>query len=360
MASPVRLSFKQSKAVLAAKDGDSVLVCGLAGSGKTFLATSLKRILHATTVSCCPYTAARMGWYTFEQWRSTPDAHASTKALVVDDAYLLTNQDLVDLDESCKTARGCPTKLFGGMVVVLLVDFFQSHVFAKNAFNSNFPVVVHLTEPYGIDPAMKESFVDICFRQKMEPVAVRLATNTIDEAKSSLLFLDAAADVLNLSKLDELSTPKHAFVATTRSTLGTTSEVDAAVEDIDSSLPLVPVLTLREGCRVVLISDYSVDDRLLLHIGSKGTVRGFDMEGMPIVTFDDGPETSIENIMWSIPRYPHVQRLQVPLKLAWAVRTTDMPSFSLDNVVIDTTKIPPIRLYHALTKCKRFEGIKLI
>lgn len=353
------LSFKQKKVLEAASHRESALVCGFAGAGKTTMAHALKRFLKATIVSCCPTMAARAGWDTLDEWLLRPtNPLLRTKVLAIDDAHLMTNDALVELDRRCRKDLETPDALFGGLTVVVLVDFFQSHSFCKNEFNRSFPVVVHLTEPYNIEPVLKEAFVDICFRNRTEHVALTLAQQTVDQDKASALYLDATADIVNMTKLNALPSiaTKRVYTATTRTT--SSSATDEAVHFIDSSLPFQTVVTLCIGARVILIADYDTKQGLLT--GLKGTVRGYDPEMMPIIQFDNGVMTAVDNTMWNVPRYPSVQRLQIPLKLSWAVRTTDLPSFSIDHVVIDTTKIPATKLYHALSKCKRFETIKLV
>jgi hypothetical protein len=58
--------------------------------------------------------------------------------------------------------------------------------------------------------------------------------------------------------------------------------------------------------------------------GSRGVVRGFDVDGNPRVKFVSGQELAIGKHTWTYNRGPEVEpatRVQIPLALAW-VRTS--------------------------------------
>ncbi len=350
------LTSKQSKIVQAALHGHSVLVCGLPCSGKTHVGVALRKIHTSVNfVTCCPRAAERCGLELFQDW--VAGERSDCCILVVDDAHLLDASQLTFLDGHCRRIRGSD-RPFGGIAVVVLLNILQCQAVMGASIMESFPFVVHLTSPFIDDKDMQQALVDICYHKKPHEVAIALAQHKLQESAISLILSTKEADMVNISELNNLSSPSRSYVAFVRSFDVDDETTNSVVEAIHTCLPVRAVLTLRIGARVMLSADY--DKAHGYYKGMKGTVTGFDADGCPKVQFDHHGCTVVENIMWCVPREPRVQVMQLPLILGWVLCLDDLPSFSVEDVVINTSKIQTDKLYHILTRCKSFKATKLI
>ena len=122
------------------------------------------------------------------------------------------------------------------------------------------------------------------------------------------------------------------------------SDVNASKASSDDASGLEPVFCLAKGARVMLSSNLWIE--MGLFNGAMGTVQAQAPPSLPVavtVLFDhySGPTLSDG----TVPITPlcrssgnSCSRLQLPLKLAWAVTTHKAQGLTLDKVVVDIGK----------------------
>ena len=145
----------QSFAYNLAKEGHNLVICGQAGSGKTYLLQKITRGLRAEDknvyVTCSTGIAATkysdLGGTTLHKWAGIADGRflnaeilhlintderyqevkqciVSADCLIVDEVSMISAKTLNQVEFLCRSIRESPYK-FGGMQVILAGDFYQ-------------------------------------------------------------------------------------------------------------------------------------------------------------------------------------------------------------------------------------------
>jgi ATP-dependent DNA helicase PIF1 len=116
-------------------------------------------------------------------------------------------------------------------------------------------------------------------------------------------------------------------------------------------------LTLKLGAQVMLLKNLSQEEGLVN--GSRGVVTGFSLSGKPIVRFRNGTIKTIKEESWKSDTEPPVERIQIPLRLAYAITIHKSQGSTLDCALIDVG--PNIfeygQAYVALSRAKSLDSL---
>ena len=125
--------------------------------------------------------------------------------------------------------------------------------------------------------------------------------------------------------------------------------------------PFPKELIIKEGAPVVLLTNMS--DELIN--GLRGIVTSINQDGPTVYFSSIKKSVKITKRTWSSPAsrdMSHfVSRIQIPLKLAYAISIHKAQGWTLDKVEVDCTNIfKPGQLAVAVGRCKSIEGLRVI
>ncbi len=135
--------------------------------------------------------------------------------------------------------------------------------------------------------------------------------------------------------------------------------------------PTSSILSLKKDARVMFTKNDTSDAASYVN-GSLGTVVKCDIDNVIVKLDGSGSVLRVFPQTWYFDEYfynrtTHTLELhhrgtfcQIPLKLAWAITIHKSQGLTFDKVIIDAGKaFAPGQVYVALSRCRKFEGIKL-
>ena len=323
-----------------------------------------------------------------------------TNVLIVDETSMLDADIMQKLDFIGRAARGEYETPFGGMQLVFTGDFYQLPPVSKGNERGGPPfafdcdawrvadfLAVELTKVLRQkDPTLVEALREVrggevpvggrassLFRSLQRP----LPPNAEGVLPTRLHSVNANVDAENRDEL--LKLPGEAVLFEARD-----AGDDAAVLDVLRKNCQAPqTLTLKLGAQVVLIKN--VDDALVN--GSRGVVKGFVARGetefarhkssfrihprrvaeaerafprWPLVAFDNGRVLAVGpgEFSASAGKKAYADRLQVPLKLAWALTVHKSQGMTLSRVEVNLRDAFDYgQVYVALSRATCAEGL---
>ena len=259
----------------------------------------------------------------------------------------------------------------------------------KYAFQTAFwrevkPVVVHLNGTHRTqDNVLLEGLADMRQGDGYSKASTVLAKATnrpltpIEGIIPTRLYArNKAVDDMNDAELEELPVDTEQIYTAKENVdpePGTTSAQKAqlACSQFFTSCQAPSVLKLREGAQVMLVKNEPTDgvpvvDRLVN--GSRGVVVGFTpiygaTHRWPIVKFTSGLVRPIIPVTFEHHVYTlgTCSRVQIPLKLAWAMTVHKSQGASLDCVVADLEGVfSPGQTYVAISRATCIEGLQIV
>ena len=354
--------------------GESALITGPAGTGKTFVLNQFIRLSkhegkHVSVTATTGLAATHLGGTTIHAWAgmgvldSVPPNFADhvakgrreiiekTDILIIDEISMLHDYRLDMVDEICRLVRKKPDDPFGGIQVIMSGDFFQlppvnrpgsragSFVVNSDAWQELDPTILYLDEQFRQKAG--DDLLDILTamrtgelrRHHAEKLLERSDVVPDDDAKMTELHtVNVDVDRINeghLAKLDgdEVIYEQH------------TTGSENYVENLQRSVLAPSVLTLKKHALVMAVKN-DVNGRRYAN-GSIGIVTDFEPgTDYPVVEFLSGRVVTMMPDSWEL-RDGDKKRAsisQIPLRLAWAITVHKSQGMTLDAARIDLRK----------------------
>lgn len=373
--------------------GESVLLTGPAGAGKTFVLNQFIRISksegkHVSITATTGLAATHLGGTTIHAWAGIGIAdelphgfadHVSkgrreiiekTDVLIIDEISMLHDFRLDMVDTACRLVRKQPDVPFGGIQVIMSGDFFQlppinrdngragRFVVYSDAWRDLDPAICYLQEQHRQDDenlltilnALRDGDVR---RHHAEQLLERADVPLPEGDLTELHTTNVDVDRINQSKLAELGGDEVTYQ---QSTTGAANYV----ESLQRSVLAPAELKLKEGALVMAVKNAT--DRKYAN-GSLGIVTDFDyLTNYPIVEFRNGRTVTMMPETWE-QRDGDKKRAsitQIPLRLAWAITVHKSQGMTLDAARIDLGKAFVEGMgYVALSRVKNLDNLYL-
>jgi len=359
----------QNEALAILESGQSVLLTGAAGTGKTyvlnqFIRRSRREGKSIAITATTGLAATHLNGNTLHSWsgigvrdelghgffqklsKARMDTILKTDILIVDEISMLHDFRLDMVEEVARTVRG-GDRPFGGMQVVLSGDFFQlppvsrhdsragSFVTASQAWASGAFTVCYLEKQYRQtdDDVYTEILNGIRagFLTRNQLNSLQNRAGVVADPftpRTRLLTTNADVDEINLEHLAELPGKVHEYAMET-------SGSKQYVENLMRSCLAPQVLQLKKGAIVMCIKN-SQEKKYVN--GSLGTVIGFEAgSDYPIVQLLNNREITMKPDTWELVdgEKRRAQLSQFPLRLAWAITVHKSQGMTLDAARID-------------------------
>jgi len=385
--------MKQAIALEVLCEGQSALLTGPAGTGKTFVLNRFIQIAkaegkHVSVTATTGLAATHLGGTTIHAWSGigiadqlNPGAvdHMSktrretiekTDVLIIDEISMLHDYRLDMVDEICRLVRR-KDEPFGGIQIVMSGDFFQlppvnrqngrtgGFVVSSQVWQELDPVILYLDEQFRQDD---EVLLDILTAMRDDDIRRHHAEKLLERTKvepedadmiTELHTVNIDVDTLNHARLDALDTESRSFGQFTTGSAN-------YIETLQRSVLAPAELLLKKGALVMSVKNSP--QRTYVN-GSIGTVVDFEPgTDYPVVEFRSGRTVTMVPDTWEL-RDGDKKRAsisQIPLRLAWAITVHKSQGMTLDAAKIDLRKaFVPGMGYVALSRVKNIESLYL-
>jgi ATP-dependent DNA helicase PIF1 len=385
--------MKQAIALEVMMAGESVLLTGPAGAGKTFVLNQFIRIAksegkHVSVTATTGLAATHLGGTTVHSWsgigisdelqtgfiehmaKGRKEIIEKTDVLIIDEVSMLHDYRLDMIDTVCRLVRK-KDEPFGGIQLIMSGDFFQlppinrgdsragGFVVNSQVWQELDPAICYLEEQHRQDD---EVLLDILNslragelrRHHAEKLLERVEIQPdADELLTELHTVNIDVDKLNEEKLDELGGDEIFYTQTTTGSEG-------YVETLQRSVLAPATLRLKKGALVMAVKN-SLERKYVN--GSLGTVMDFEQgTEYPIVEFKSGKVVTMMPDTWEL-RDGEKKRAsisQIPLRLAWAITVHKSQGMTLDAARIDLRKAFVAGMgYVALSRVKNLRNLYL-
>lgn len=385
--------MKQAIALEILCEGESALLTGPAGTGKTFVLNQFIKIARAegkkvAVTATTGLAATHLGGTTIHAWSGIGVAdelrpgfadHMSktrremiekTDVLIIDEISMLHDFRLDMVDEACRLVRR-RDEPFGGIQVVMSGDFFQlppvnrregrvgGFVVNSRVWQELDPAVLYLSEQFRQDD---EVLLDILTAMRDDGIRRHHAEKLLERAEvqppdpemiTELHTVNLDVDAINHARLAALDTEERTFQQFTTGSAN-------YVESLQRSVLAPAELVLRKGALVMAVKN---SPQRTYANGSIGTVTDFEPgTDYPIVEFRSGRTVTMVPDSWEM-RDGDKKRAsisQIPLRLAWAITVHKSQGMTLDAAKIDLRKaFVPGMGYVALSRVKNIDNLYL-
>jgi len=373
--------------------GQSVLLTGPAGAGKTFVLNQFIKLAkyegkHVSVTATTGLAATHLGGTTIHSWagigvydsignnfvdhiaKGRREIIEKTDVLIIDEISMLHDFRLDMVDEVCRLVRK-KDEPFGGIQVIMSGDFFQlppinrgdlragGFVVNSEVWRELDPVICYLQEQHrqddeellGILNAIRAGDV----RRHHAELLLARAEVFPDETEqlTELHTTNVDIDRINEAKLETLDGDEITY-----SQMTTGSE--SYVENLQRSVLAPAALKVKKGALVMAVKNSP--ERKYVN-GSIGTIIDFEpYTDYPIVEFKNGKEVSMVPDTWEL-RDGDKKRAsisQIPLRLAWAITVHKSQGMTLDAARIDLRKAFVEGMgYVALSRVKNLNNLYL-
>lgn len=373
--------------------GESVLLTGPAGAGKTFVLNQFIKLAkgegkHISVTATTGLAATHLGGTTIHSWSGigvadhVPQGFAEhvakgrreiiekTDVLIIDEISMLHDYRLDMVDEICRLVRRKDIP-FGGIQIIMSGDFFQlppinkgdsragGFVVHSEVWKELDPSVCYLEEQHRQDDEQLLNILNALRdgdirRHHAEALLARVNEQPPEDMiLTELHTVNIDVDRINEAKLDQLPGDELFY---TQSTTGS----DNYVENLQRSVLAPATLRLKKDALVMAVKNSN--DRRYAN-GSIGTVVEFEPDTeYPVVEFRNGHRVSMAPDTWEL-RDGDKKRAsitQIPLRLAWAITVHKSQGMTLDSARIDLRKAFVEGMgYVALSRVKNLNSLYL-
>ncbi|KYQ93685.1 DNA helicase [Tieghemostelium lacteum] len=305
-----------------------------------------------------------------QRWRDV-------KVLVIDEISMIDSELFEKLNTIGKIIRGNQLP-FGGIQLVLVGDFFQlppvlgSYTFESPQWESCIDMCLELTT------VMRQKEIE--FINVLNSIRVgRVHDGIVKSLQQCARPLDVSNGVLptklyttNQSVDDENTLALGALTGEPKVYESFDSGHKDMIVNLDNDCPAPKSLTLKVGAQVVLLRKLEKNDTLVN--GSRGVVVDFvkvrakkrfakfyqDNPMAPVVLFNDGQKVTIPPMEWGVWSENKASRVQLPLKLAWALTIHRAQGMTLDKVECQLSQSFACgQGYVALSRVRSLSGLYL-
>ena len=408
------LNTEQAKALEAIKAGRNIFLTGAGGTGKSHTIRSIvawgrsvdKRI-DVTAMTGCAALLLGLKAKTLHSWagiglgRESPASLAESikrsrktlrrwmdcQILIIDEISMMMPELLEKLDFIARRVRRKESERFGGIQLVLAGDFCQLPPVNKDSEDKDKPLFAfqsaiwaalldethHLTK---IERQPDPAFQAILTEARMgalSPASIATLQSRkglpwkTDEIRPTLIFSrNSDVSTINSVNMEALDGEEVIFKAATvtaaaAATAGSSdSDIETQLTRLDADAPYEPVLTLKVGAQVMLLTN--LDQERGLVNGSRGVVLNFSSTGLPVVRFLSVSEPiTVDRATWMLPDNDQVGRAQIPLKVAYAITIHKSQGATLDCALVDigSNTFEYGQAYVALSRVKSLEGLHI-
>lgn len=408
----LRLNADQLAAMDHIQRRQNIFLTGPAGSGKSTLVRAIvewaateRLTCDVTALTACAALLLGCRAKTLHSWagiglgRGTVDALVAdiqkspfakkrwtrTDILIIDEISMMTPELFDKLDAVGRRIRRRADKPWGGLQLVVCGDFFQLPPVSPGAALGRFAFDAPAWTAAQFAPVVLtriERQTDSAFQKVLnearvgalspESVAILESRRHLDwkthTIRPTLLFSrNADVDTINEANLTALKKPVRIYEATTVLSnpdndpavdVPTGEVLERLVNRLDNDASYAPHLELCEGCQVMLV--YNKDQEAGLVNGSRGVVVGFrEGDGVPIVQFLHGDPVPVEAHEWQSNDAPALKRLQIPLRVAYAVTIHKSQGATLDCALVDigSSTFECGQAYVALSRVRDLESL---
>jgi len=397
----------QAQALKILKTGANVFLTGEPGSGKTYVINQYVAYLRrhgiepAITAST-GIAATHIGGITIHSWSgigiknrlSKGDLRAiatndyvkkrvgKAKILIIDEISMLSPETLQMIEAICREVKDSPQP-FGGLQIILVGDFFQLPPVVKNYFGGSADdrlfdetpprfayeaacwseakfTTCYLTEQYRQNDTELTSLLSKirsnCFD---ESALAQIQSRKTDSAKlpeyaPKLFSHNIDVDAVNDRTLAKI--PKEAKLFSMVSK-GQTALINAMKKGCLSPENLY----LKVGASVMFTKNNQKEGFVN---GTLGVVEDFDDETeFPIVKIRNGRRIRVSPTDWTVDEGGKVKGLltQIPLRLAWAITVHKSQGVSLDEAIIDLSRVFEFgQGYVAISRVRQLSGLYVL
>lgn len=375
--------------------GQSALLTGPAGSGKTYVLNQFIRLAkhegkHVSVTATTGLAATHLGGTTIHAWsgigihdsitekfvdhlsKGRREIIEKTDVLIIDEISMLHDYRLDMVDMICRLVRKKVDEPFGGIQLVMSGDFFQlppinradsgqegRFVVYSRAWQELDPAILYLSEQHRQDD---EQLLEILNsmrgsdlrRRHAEQLLARVGLEADEESLTELHTVNVDVDRINAARLAALEGDTVVYEA---STTGSANYV----ESLGRSVLAPNILELKLGALVMAVRN---DASRRYANGSIGQVVAFEPgTDYPVVQFRNGREITLMPETWEL-RDGDKKRAsisQVPLRLAWAITVHKSQGMTLDAARIDLRKAFVEGMgYVALSRVKSLDSLYLV
>jgi ATP-dependent DNA helicase PIF1 len=416
----INLSTSQKLAFEKFKNGESILILGSAGTGKSKLVkefvkyiksndeTSTKNMYITSTTGISAYNIGGITINSFmgigtgrapvevllKRLRYRPDIKERirrTDILVIDELSMMSASLFEKINIIFQTIRKSKNH-FGGIQLILTGDFLQLETVFTNELNGTDPNVeadhrlliesdifnkMFLNSTIILKENFRQStdnvFIDILTRIRKavhtkEDINT-LNTRLITEPRSDMIHLVSSnkkAQEINNKRLSEINSREYIFESSYTHS-GNPETCELLQKELQSQFTQrgIDKLILKKGCRVILIKNLDVECGLVN--GLTGTVKDIIYSNSKSnvisvkVSFDNDITRFIEYSEWELDMdNSKVVCRQLPLMLAYSITIHRSQSLSLERAVLDLSDcFCNHMVYVALSRVRSLDGIYL-
>lgn len=395
----------QKQALEILKTGANVFLTGEPGSGKTYTINQFVEYLrnHGIEPSITASTgiaATHIGGMTIHSWSGigiknhltggeikniAQSKHVlkrivPTNVLIIDEVSMLAPYLLDMVDAICRQVKN-NNLAFGGIQVVLVGDFFQLPPIFKNELQHMQQLFEEKPSRFAYDArSFRQAEFVTCYideqhrqsenelikllskirsnefdEQSMATIEKRKITiDKISELTTRLYTHNIDVDAINDRMLAKIPQKEHVFTMLA-------SGHEALIGVMKKGCLSPENLILKKGAWVMFTKN---NQKMKYVNGTLGTVEGFNSKtNLPIVKTKDGLTIETDYAEWIVEEEGKVKgRLtQIPLRLAWAITVHKSQGISLDEAVIDLSRVFEFgQGYVALSRVRKLNGLNLL